>query len=225
MGVATPTIQDRDRDETAATRAASRIREMVMSQKLLPGEQVRQSDMAAAVGISRIPIREALNILHTEGLLDYESHKGYFVAKRSAEDLRQLALMRSLLEDQLVKSLEWPDKAYLADLRALNRQMLDAANEGRIDSLVVLNRSLHFGIFALSPLRRVREEVARLWQQSDVYRALYLHDLEARLRIVREHTVILDLLAKRDAAGLTKALDSHRSGAVDDVVRILVAFQ
>src|SRR5262245_7192244 len=104
-------------------RVLRELRSRIAQGLLLPGEQIRQEEMAEEFGVSRVPLREALTILADQGLLEHHHNRGYFVAKRVPEELHQLYCMLDLLENELVKSMDWPSKDEISQLRVLNRQM------------------------------------------------------------------------------------------------------
>lgn len=202
-------------------RVAWEIRRLIRDRQLLPGEPIRQQEMAERVGTSRVPVREALRVLQTEGILQHTHHKGYVVAKFSANELNQIYLMRHLLETALLREIEWPDADRLAVITELNRKIAAAADDGDVTSMVELNRHFHDMIFGSSRLQLLHREVRRLWSISDSYRALYLYGRSARAKIADEHETILARLRAHDLEGLLAALDAHREQAQTDVVALL----
>jgi DNA-binding GntR family transcriptional regulator len=205
----------------AVATAVAAIRDMIRVRELLPGEPIRQQDMARRLGMSRVPVREALHALQTEGIVSHSRHQGYFVAKFSADELAQVYLMRRLLETALLEHLDWPEPERLREIAAINDELAAAAEAGDVALVVVLNRRFHDAIFALSPLRTVHREVNRLWEMSDSYRALYLYARSARVRIADEHRSMLAALERRDLAALLEAVDRHRAVAREEVSAML----
>jgi DNA-binding GntR family transcriptional regulator len=199
------------------------IRELIRLRELLPGEPVRQQDMAKRLGMSRVPVREALKALQTEGIVSHSPNQGYFVAKFSAVELEQIYLMRRLLESELLRAIVWPAPEHLDQIKALNEEIARAGEEGDVARVVTLNREFHDAIFALSPLRTVHREVNRLWEMSDSYRALYLYGRAARIRIPAEHRSMLEAIERRDLNGLLAAVDEHRASALNEVAAMLGA--
>src|ERR1700735_2978036 len=104
-------------------RAAADIRSLVLRRSLLPGEQVRQEDLSAMVGVSRGPIREALQILAVEGVVRYERNRGYFVTRFTAEEMRQLYLIRDLLESEMLSGLATVPAETIETMRAINQRL------------------------------------------------------------------------------------------------------
>src|SRR4030088_3543279 len=90
--------------------AAAQIRGLIIDRVLLPGEKVRQVELAERIGVSRSPLRESLRILESEGLLSYEMNRGYVVARLERGDVAELYQMRSLLEHELMRSISRPGR-------------------------------------------------------------------------------------------------------------------
>ena len=77
---------------------------MIVRRQLAPGTQIRQVELAAQLGLSRSPLRQALSALETEGLVTHEQQRGYFVARMSVDHLSQIYRMRELLETELLRT-------------------------------------------------------------------------------------------------------------------------
>jgi DNA-binding GntR family transcriptional regulator len=188
------------------------VRHMILSGELLPGQQVRQAELAARLGVSRIPVREALATLQAEGVITHTPNAGFTVARFDSTDLAEIYLMRRLLETELLRSADLSrlDAGVLADL---NRQLRDVAGEEVLWGRKHLNRTFHFTLFGLSPLTLVRDEVARLWNMSEFYRSLYAYDETTHQRIVDEHERMIAAVAAGDTDELVRAADDHRAAA------------
>jgi DNA-binding GntR family transcriptional regulator len=208
----TRSIQD-----SLAERAALALREMVRDGVLLPGQQIRQGAIAEQLGISRVPVREALKALQANGLVEQSPTGGFVVARLSAEELSQVYLMRGLLETELLRRVTGVTEQDLAALTDLNRRMADLVEQPTRE-LSGLNESFHFQMFALSGLDHVVAEVARLWHRSEPYRLVYSAERDARARIVAEHDRMIDALRAGDPALLARLMDEHRHTSERDVV-------
>lgn len=210
-----------DRSEDLARRATEALREMIASRELSPGEQIRQGELAAKIGVSRSPLREALRILHQDGLLTHKPHSGYFVARLNSDELTQVYRMRELIEDALLGELRTPDHDTLQRLRDLNAQMSRDLESGAIGALLANNRAFHYAIFDLSPSTLLAREARRLWRMSEPYQAAYLLQPATRERIVLEHEAIVSALAASDHAAALALLRAHRSAGQSNVLRLL----
>src|SRR5262249_58597129 len=87
---------------------AAELRRAIMRGDLLAGEQIRQIDWARRLGVSQVPIREALKTLAAEGILTHGHNRGYFVARFGSSEVAEIYLMRRVLERELLQTIEWP---------------------------------------------------------------------------------------------------------------------
>jgi DNA-binding GntR family transcriptional regulator len=195
----------------AMEQALERLRALIVTGELSPGEQIRQQETADQLGFSRVPLREALNVLADQGLLLHRPHQGYFVAKRAPSELAQIRRMLQLLEDELLEAMEWPDPPVLKELKKLNQEMRKHAAAAEWMPLMRKNREFHFRIFGLSPHRIILDEIHRLWVLGEPFIALRMSSPEARLRTVDEHDEIIRTLEKRDRKQLISAMEKHRA--------------
>lgn len=203
----------RSKAPSAMEQALTRIRVMVLDGSLSPGEQIRQQEMAERLGVSRVPLREALNVLADQGLLQHRPHAGYFVYKRSPEEARQIRRMLELLETELLASIRWPSPAALDQLRNLNEEMRVVSTAHDWIGLMRLNRDFHFRIFGLSPDRLILDELQRLWALADPLIARKLGNPDAAARTTREHDAILDAIARADLPGCQARMSEHRDSS------------
>ena len=193
--------------------ALQHMRRLVLDGSLSPGEQIRQEEMAALLGVSRVPLREALNVLADQGLLQHRPHAGYFVCKRSPEEVRQIRRMLELLETEVMETIAFPDAAVVAELRGLNAQMMVATQSHDWVGLMRLNREFHFRIFGLSPDRLILDEIQRLWALADVLFAQKLGNPVLAEKTIQEHEAIIDALGHADRPQCQLRMHLHRNSA------------
>jgi DNA-binding GntR family transcriptional regulator len=211
--------QERDAEPMQLTlQAAAQIRGLVIDGVLLPGEKIRQVELAETIGVSRSPLREALRTLESEGVVTYETNRGYVVARLEAQDLAEIYRMRALLESDLLRSIVKPDKATLALLVQANDDMIAAIRRGDIGAVLRANRDFHFTIFDLSPMNQFKREIHRLWQLSEGYRTWWWRLPDATVRINREHKEIIRALRRFDLDTLVEVSNAHRVGGHEGAV-------
>jgi DNA-binding GntR family transcriptional regulator len=195
--------------------AAAQIRGLIIDRVLLPGEKIRQVELAERIGVSRSPLREALRTLESEGVVTYEINRGYVVARLDDEDLAQIFRMRSILESELLHTIRRPDMKTLGRIKHLNEQMMAAIDAGNVADVLRYNREFHFAIFDLSSLNQFSREIRRLWQLSESYSVTWWwRTPEARTRINTEHKAIISALRKFDLERLIELCDAHRVGGL-----------
>ena len=153
-------------------RVADQIRDLITQGTLPPGLQLRQLELAERFNSSRVPVREALKLLTAEGVITHDPNRGFFVATLSSSEARQLYRIRHLLEQELLSTVQWPDRK---QLKALNEQ-LDAMEElfkkGKRTEWIMRHREFHQFIFDLSPHKVLVREVLRVLRLTDRYRSL-----------------------------------------------------
>ena len=107
----------------AMERVLQELKALIVSGGLSPGEQIRQQEMAEQLKVSRVPLREAMNVLADQGLLFHRPNQGYFVTKRAPGEHAQIRRMLHMLENELMMTIRWPDDSMLQTLRTLNDDM------------------------------------------------------------------------------------------------------
>ena len=194
----------------AMGRALRQIKDMIVSGELNPGEQIRQEEMALKLAVSRVPLREALNVLADQGLLYHRPHQGYFVTKRDPGQFAQIRRMLHLLENELMATIAWPGTEELHRLRHLNAQMQHCVDAADIQQLIELNQQFHFTIFSLSPNRLIMDEVARLWAliEPGMWDKFDTH--AQRLQTLMEHDQLIQALTEQDRASCVAQMEQHR---------------
>jgi len=205
-------IADLGRRAGAMHSALDKLRAMIVLGELSPGEQIRQQDMADALGVSRVPLREAMNLLADQGLLVHHRHSGYFVARRPAGGVTQIRRMLYLLENELIATLGWPEGEQLEHLRKLNSEVAAAVSGGDLQRVSESNRAFHLTLYRLSPHTLVHQEVERLWARLDPVFSAKMTRPEYTQRMVEEHLMIIQALDQRDRAELRRVIDQHRYG-------------
>ncbi|MGI5219051.1 GntR family transcriptional regulator [Nocardia sp. CA-290969] len=204
---------DRGRDgERAAARVVEEIERLIVTGELLPGQPIRQVLMAERLGVSRLPIREALRQLAAAGLVDHEHNVGYTVARLRQSDFDQIYLMRAALEREIIATLPRFTDEVLGEIRRLGELVAEAAERGDLLEMRLRNHAFHFAIFEQSPLNLVVGEVRRLWTLAMPYHATYLYDPAARARVLAEHDQMIEALAEYDNDRLDELMNLHRQG-------------
>lgn len=202
---------------SSATRCAAAVRTMILTGELLPGEKLRQEDLAARLQMSRIPVREALSTLESEGVIVHRPNLGYAVARFSGEDLDEIYLMRRLLETEVLRSVDLA-AVDVAELEGLNATLAATSIDEQREEFDHANERFHFRLFEYSSMLRIREEIARLWRLSTFYRSLSWNGPGSHARVLAEHDRIIGAVRAQDLPALVTACDDHRSGTQDLVV-------
>ena len=213
-----------ERRATTQDAVLASLRSDILTGELGPGDQIVQELLAERYGVSRVPIREALKTLESEGQVVYYPHRGYFVAELSVADLLEVYLLRALLEAEAIRAavptLGDDDVEALAELA---HDVDLAADGGDVITMTSANRRFHFALFDAAGMPRLSRLLRQLWEATDAYRALYFQAQPNRDRVAGEHAAMVRALRDRDAEALVTLHDRHRDNSVDAVRAILEA--
>ncbi len=211
-----------ERRVTAQDAVLAALRSDILTGELEPGDQIVQESLAERYGVSRVPLREALKTLESEGQVVYHPHRGYFVSELSVADLLEVYRLRELLEAEAIRAavptLTDADVDAVAELAA---QVEAAADRVDVMEMTVANRRFHFALFDAAGLPRLSRLLRQLWEATDAYRALYFQSPGNRERVSGEHAQMMTALRARDAEALVRLHDEHRDHSVDAVRALL----
>ena len=213
-----------ERPPTTQESALREIRRMILAGEFAPGEPIRQEAVADRLSVSRVPIREALKSLLTEGLVSYEAHRGYSVTELSADDFAEVYRLRDLLEAEAIHTaLDGIDRttsdALATEMERWHAEIVSAA--GDIPTITEANRRLHFTIFDAADRPRLARLLHQLWDATDVYRAVYFSGADNRDRVHREHLALIDAVRDADAKAAIEISAQHRETSLRTVVALV----
>jgi DNA-binding GntR family transcriptional regulator len=186
---------------------AQRLREDILSGELAPGQAIPQEEIAARLGVSRSPLREALRRLEAEGLVHYRTNRGAVVATLDPRSVRELFEMRRILEvgaiELVVKRIDAPR------LTALRRLDAALAKVREPRAFVLAHRQFHELLYeaAGNPLlvKAVIANSVRVARVPEMHRAV-----AAIMKCARaDHAELLEALARRDLRGARQATREH----------------
>ena len=200
---------------------AERLRERILSGAAAPGAPIRQDALAAELGVSKIPLREAMARLEQEGLLRSEANRGYFVRELSAGEAREVYALRLKLEP--AAAAEAAAHAAEADRIAARAALdaLDRAIAAHGEGTGALNRAFHLAL--VRPARRLvtLEIIERLHILSERYVRKHLEPHGRDTRANREHRDLLAAWLARDGGKVASLLHAHIAQTHDDLERQL----
>jgi DNA-binding GntR family transcriptional regulator len=214
------TIGQYQRPPTAMQAVLSELRRMIRHGELPPGAQLAQEALATRLGVSRVPVREALRILEGEGQVTHTPHTGYAVAKLDFDDLQEIKRLRELLETEAVRrSMKVFGDDDVARMSAALEEMAAAADD--VGALNIAHRRFHFCVFEPSAMPRLLRVLRQLWDSSEAYQSLRHADRHGREGSYEEHTEIFEAARARDASSLVKLLNKHRQHTLDQLRPVL----
>jgi DNA-binding GntR family transcriptional regulator len=196
-------------DEVGSARVATYLREAILGGVLKPGDRIRQEELAARLGASRLPVREALRMLEAEGLTEHEAHKGARVPRLSAHEVDVIYRMREKLEplalNESVPLLSEDDLGRLDDVQ----RRIEENDE--IEKFLDLDREFHLLTYSACPIDPLNSMVTRLWNSTQHYRRAFvaLGGSDRMWVVNAEHRLILDAIARRDVTDAERFVEGH----------------
>lgn len=188
------------RMEPVAVQVLDRLRSMITSGALEVGTRLDQKRLSEDIGVSLIPIREALRQLEAEGLVETQPYRGTFVASLSMSELMDIYVTREVLEE-LATRLAVPkmDQSVTDLLSELIVRMEKATRASDRPALFELNAEFHFTIYRASGNTILCQVIEGLWQRSTIYRRVFTFMPERAFAALQEHKAILAACIARDA--------------------------
>ncbi|MGE3619134.1 MAG: GntR family transcriptional regulator [Acidimicrobiia bacterium] len=191
-----------------ATRIAARVRDAIINGELAPGERLTELRLADEHKVSRIPVREALRTLETEGFVTITPNRGAVVSHVGTDEAADLIEVREAIEVLIIRrAVSRCTDDDVAELRAIIARAQEAIADRRFDRLPRLNTAFHDRIAEISGNVIAKRVGAQLREKIEW---AYAADVEERAgRSWADHTALVDALAQRDQRLATKLVRRH----------------
>lgn len=198
---------------------ADALRDEILRGKLQGGQPLRQDEIAAQFGVSKIPVREALVQLKAEGLVNLYPNRGAFVSELSAAEADEIYVMRIALETAaLARAIPSLTVAHLKHAE----KVLDAIDqEENIAKWGELNWEFHATLYAPASLPRLMDTIKTLHVNIARYLVLYLAGMAYQKKSQKEHRAILAACRNGDIEKAVTVLEGHLRGASEHLVAYL----
>ena len=189
---------------------ADNLRDMIVEGALPPGQRISEGDLCDQFGISRTPMREALKVLASEGLVDIKPNRGTRIAEITLEDIDELFEAASGIErlcgELATKKLT---ESNLDQLKSLHERMTNYFKNGQRHDYFRLNQETHNFIVQLSGNSVLREIHANIMVKVRRARYLAILSVERWEESVQEHAGILEAMEARDVDLVGKRIRDH----------------
>lgn len=184
------------------------LRRAILSGELAGGTRLVQADLATMLEVSTTPVREALRDLASEGLIRFDPHRGAVVQELSGEELREIYMIREILEPFALRlAVPKVTPELLERLRELHEKM---ASEPNSADFADTNRRFHLMIYEAAGYPRLTAIIQGLVDASVMYIGASLKDVpDLRETAVHDHAAILAALEEGDADAAVEAVVTH----------------
>ena len=199
---------------------ADLIRDRIIAGRLAMGERIADKQLAADLGVSRTPVREALLQLQSEGLVEIKPQSGTFVFELTASDIAEICALRVILETGAIRSLLSDEmKEALARLGLIVGQAALALEDGDMAQCDALDWQFHESLIAATGNQYLIRAYRGISSQLRALRQRMPRDADRIAQAIAQHRRIVDLCA----AGRVDEAVAQISGHVGNVERLLTA--
>ena len=202
-------------------RAYEHIKRLILCFKFLPGVRISDKDIAKELGFSRTPVREALQLLCAEGLVEAIQNRGFSVRLFSKSEIVNLYHLREVLENLAIEqSIPNVSEEQIHHLKALNKDVIRKQDAGLL-RIIEADEELHRAIAAYSD-NRILESLLRSLQGQIRIGRRYDHLHKTNLtQTFKEHQNVIMNIEKRNIKGAQQAMSRHIRKAKEKIVDFL----
>ena len=196
--------------KNASLVAVEVIREAIMDGRLEPGQRLKEEELARELGVSRTPVREALLILQTEGLIEAAPNRGATVRSYDIKDLGDLYMLRAALEGVAARlAAERVSARELTKLRKSCDRFDAVAADGSLKDLVRENLAFHDTILDVAGNERIAQLVRSVTELPLVYKSYLWYSPSQKLVSAHYHRQIVHALEARDPERAENVMKQH----------------
>lgn len=201
------------KNDTLENAAYKKIKEAILTRKLLPGSKLSEPALAQQLNISRTPIRAAIRRLVTEGLAKSETNQGAHVVTPSPKEIQEVLFMRETLEPVGARlaaaNITDADGEYLNNLIESEQKAFD---EKDLKTYIEVNDRFHLKIANLSGNRLLAQTITNFLTRYDVFLALFdpIYELrDEEMQSMLEHRLLVNSLAEQNGIAAECAMRYH----------------
>jgi DNA-binding GntR family transcriptional regulator len=206
----------RVRRETLGAQVYHLLRDRILRGEIAGGSRLIQGPLSEEIGTSRIPVRDALKRLESDGLVMCDETGRYSVVQFSTEDAEEVYAIRRQLEPfavELAAKAMTPEA--MGEIKLLFNELSKAARRRQLEKYIGINTSFHMAIYEASGMVRLVRIIRGLYSGVPSLTPIVL---EGRMdRSQEEHAEVVDRLAARDGAGAARAMDRHIENALAEL--------
>jgi DNA-binding GntR family transcriptional regulator len=193
-----------------AQEAAKRIRDMIRRGTIKKGDRIPEEPMCRAMGVSRTPLREALRILSSEGLIELIPNKGAYVAQPSIKAIGEMFYVMSILEAACARvCTEKLDNAGLKRLDDLYQKLEEHCQAEDREKYMAVNHSFHSLVQELSGNKVLSEVINGLRQKILLYRYRQIYQPDRLKESMQEHRDLQQAFRERNPEAAARFMQAH----------------
>ena len=196
---------------TLSVQVTERLRDGILAGAYSQGEQLNEAELARRFGVSRGPLREAMQRLIQDGLLETRPHRGVFVPELTDEDLADIYFAREAIETAALRRVMAAGESVSVSQRLTVEvdRLVDALRRDDWNGVVDHEMRFHTQLVDSADSRRLSRMYSALIAETRLCLHLPVSGFSGREYFVEEHVALVERLAAEDAAGAQRAIRKH----------------
>jgi DNA-binding GntR family transcriptional regulator len=193
----------------ASERIADVLRQAILCGEMPPGTRILQEEVAARLGSSRLPVRDALRILETEGLTTLKANSGAWVTQLDLSECQAIYQVRERVEPLVLRqSIPFLTMRDVAELERLQAEM---ENVDDIEHRLTIDRQFHLLTYSACPVELLQSMTTRFWNTTQHYRRAYAHITRGQRQWVinAQHRLLIDAIKRIDLEDAEALMAAH----------------
>jgi DNA-binding GntR family transcriptional regulator len=196
------------------------LREMIVDGELAAGERINEVHLAARLGVSRTPLREALGHLVAEGALTIAARIGYFVRPLALEEFQQIYPIRKILDPEALRLGGIPPTLRLRRLESLNKKFIKAQD---VEKVLSLDDAWHLELLAECPNHVLIDLIKQFMRRTRRYEIALMRDRQNVRVTSNDHEQVMDALRTGDLKAACNALRQNMQSGSEPIIAWLKA--
>lgn len=212
--------------DTLPMQVLNKLMDWIMDGRLKMGEKLNTEELARQLGVSRMPIREALKGLEKMGLAESVPYVGMRLVSLTQDDILEIYQMRQLLEPLAAgRACEVITEDKIQELERIHADYIQIvrASELNAKELYLQNRKFHFAIYSISGMERVCTVIESLWNTLSFFKLIYGRDViknnNGVEKMIAEHQSYIDALKAKDAETLQGRLHASLADRIEGITQ------
>ncbi|OUO92772.1 hypothetical protein B5F39_09865 [Cloacibacillus sp. An23] len=208
-------------NSTLRAEVANLLRKQILDGEIPSGTRLIETEIASQLGVSRMPVREALRMLESEGLINSVPRKGLIVAEYTEEDIREYYTIREALEVCAIKIvIDKITKDEIHELECYCRRAEDARLAGDRDEVCKWTGRFNDRLYDCCGMPRLKEQIKNTHKYLRTFRFTSFKEPSRTAQALREHEEILRLVAEKDYEGAARATSVHLRDSMEMYLKL-----
>lgn len=212
-------VVDLEPATTAVQRAASLIREGIVTGRFPPGVRLKVADLAESIAIGTMPVREALRKLEGEGLIEIEANRGATVRRLDRKFVQDIYELRAQVDLYAIRnSIRRMTLARFQELDGFRLKAEEALGAGKLDVFLQADKDLHMTVFQIAGNREAQRFSESTWDLIATLRARFGYQSGRADQIIDEHRRLVAALGALDAGAAEQIAAMHHIAGMEDIL-------